>query len=182
MTALRAMTLLFAIAWCGSAAAQGDHYAELQLLDQRIQSLKAQALELSLASHAAQTQYLYPDEQRLRLFVTMDVFDFELDSVTIELDGQTVSEHSYTPREVYALKRGGAQELLLTNLAPGSHELEARFVGRFAKREQDAPSYEKAISLSFDKTRAAQQLELRLEPRPRGRELNVRVFAREAGE
>lgn len=176
------MIAVLSLAWASSFAQDDDHYGELRNLDDRIQSIKRQALELGLAARAAETRWLYPDEQRTRLFLTMDVFDFELTDLSIRINGVEAVEHQYSAREVYALKRGGVQPLLLTNLAPGRHRLEATFGGYFGRRGDKAPRFEKPIELSFQKGQAPQQLELRIEPRARRQDLEIRVFSREQGE
>ncbi len=79
----------------------------------------------------------------------MDVGEFfQLDSVTVELDGDEVTHHLYTERQVDALLRGGVQRLYLGNVNQGRHRLTAFFTGR-GPSERD---YRRAATVEFEKT------------------------------
>ncbi len=172
---------LCALSWLNPAWGNDDHYSELRQLDEQIQGLKQQALQLELDYQALQDSHLFPAQQQLRVFLTMEVFDFNLNAVELSADGVELAVHQYTPREVYALRKGGAQELYLGNVSPGVHSLQARFIGQFEDSSAADEVYEKTIEVSFRKSTKANWLELKID-RSRGKALTVRVFQRETSQ
>lgn len=161
-----------------TVGASEEHFPALRELDRQIRGLKQQALAIETDFQALENQRLYPPEQQLRLFLTMEVFDFDLSSVEVSANGIELARHEYTPLEVYALRKGGVQELYLGNISPGVHSLQARFTGQFAEGQDQTTPYEKLVEVSFRKTAQPHWLELRID-RSRGQDLGVRVFQRE---
>ncbi len=177
------IVLLCALSGLGSPAwaeDQRQHLSDLRQLDTEIQSIKQSVLDLERDMARQEDTLLYPPAQQLRLFLSMEVFDFELDSVELTLGDTTLDSHEYSAREVYALRKGGVQQLFLGNISPGVHTLKARFSGYFESDESQQP-YEKSIEVSFRKDATPQWLELRID-RSAGQQLNVRVFQREASQ
>lgn len=174
--------LLCALSGLGSAWAedQRQHLSDLRLLDSEIQGIKQSVLDLERDMARLEDTQLYPPAQQLRVFLTMEVFDFELDDVELLLGDTELNRHEYSTREVYALRKGGVQQLFLGNISPGVHTLKARFRGHFESGESASP-YEKSIEVSFRKDATPQWLELRID-RSSGQQINVRVFQREASE
>ena len=174
--------LLCALSGLGSAWAddQRQHLSDLRLLDSEIQGIKQSVLDLERDMAQLEDSQIYPAVQQLRVFLTMEVFDFELDQVELMLGDTALNSHEYSAREVYALRKGGVQQLFLGNISPGVHTLKARFNEHFEDAESDQP-YEKSIEVSFRKDATPQWLELRID-RSSGQQLNVRVFQREATE
>jgi len=63
--------------------------------------------------------------------LSMDIGDlFQLDAVTLKLNGREVAHHLYTDKQVDALYRGGIQKLFVGNVKQGSNRLTAFFTGR----------------------------------------------------
>lgn len=92
---------------------------------------------------------LFPASSQVAVFLSMDVGEFfQLDAVTVELDGEPVTHHLYTDRQVDALLRGGVQRLFLGNVTEGRHRLTAFFTGR-GPSERD---YRRAATVEFEKT------------------------------
>ena len=170
---------LCASLWLLPAAvgASDEHFPALRELDRQIRGLKQQALAIESDFQALENERLYPPEQQLRLFLTMEVFDFDLSGVEVSANGLELARHEYTPLEVYALRKGGVQELYLGNISPGVHSLQARFTGEFIDGDKQTP-HEKLVEVSFRKTSQPHWLELRID-RSRGQDLGVRVFQRE---
>lgn len=180
MATARAGILGLCALLCSTTLWSSDaHNDELRQLDERIQSLKAEAMQLDVDLQDYQDAALYPASQQLRVFLTMEVFDFSLKGVELLNNGQPVAQHEYTAREVYALRKGGVQQLHLGNIAPGVHKLQARFTGRFDDDDSKATPYEKLVEVSFRKTADPMWLELRIDGSS-GRDLKVRIFQREA--
>lgn len=170
---------LCALIWSQSIGAAEEFNNELRQLDEQVQNLKAQALQLDVDLQDFADSSLYPPAQQLRVFLTMEVFDFELEALELLADDQELARHEYSPREVYALRKGGVQQLHLGNISPGVHKLKARFLGRFDGAEAQAKAYEKLVEVSFRKTNQPLWLELRIDS-SRNRDLGVRIFQREA--
>lgn len=179
-TGLLFLSLMFGASF--TASADAEQLEKLRQLDEQVQSIKQQVLQLDQDFAALQDAELYPAAQQLRVFLTMEVFDFDLSAMELSINGQSLNDHRYTPREVYALRKGGVQELHLGNISPGLHTLQARFEGRFEDDPPDSDSpYEKTVEVSFRKTERPLWLELRID-RSRAGNINVRIFQREASQ
>jgi hypothetical protein len=128
-------------------------------LDTRIQQVKAEVLRLNRDLLVLEEELLFPSSTQLAVFVSVDVgVLFELESVQVQLDGQTVAQHLYTPQERRALQRGGVQRLFLGNLKTGAHELVAFFTGQ-GPHDRD---YRRAARLTVDKGREPRYVELQI--------------------
>ena len=95
------------------------------------QDLKKQVLELNRDLFLLEEELLFPSNTQVSIFLSMDVGEFfQLDSVTLKIDGKEVANYLYTERELEALVRGGVQRLHIDNLRSGEHELVAFFTGK----------------------------------------------------
>jgi hypothetical protein len=100
-------------------------------ISDEVQNLKKQVLELNRDLFLLEEELLFPSNTQVSIFVSMDVGEFfQLDSVTLEIDGKEVANYLYTKRELEALVRGGVQRLHISNLRSGEHELVAFFTGK----------------------------------------------------
>jgi hypothetical protein len=141
------------------AAPPADAASSPAPLDTRIQQVKAEVLRLNRDLLVLEEELLFPSSTQLAVFVSVDVgVLFELESVQVQLDGQTVAQHLYTPQERKALQRGGVQRLFLGNLKTGPHELVAFFTGQ-GPHERD---YRRAAKLNVDKGREPRYVELQI--------------------
>jgi hypothetical protein len=96
-----------------------------------VQNLKKQVLELNRDLFLLEEELLFPSNTQISVFVSMDVGEFfQLDSVTVQIDGKEVANYLYTRQEIDALVRGGVQRLHIGNLRNGEHELVAFFTGK----------------------------------------------------
>jgi hypothetical protein len=96
-----------------------------------VQNLKKQVLELNRDLFLLEEELLFPSNTQVSVFLSMDVGEFfQLDSVTLKIDGKEVANYLYTERELEALVRGGVQRLHIDNLRSGEHELVAFFTGK----------------------------------------------------
>ena len=96
-----------------------------------VQDLKKQVLELNRDLFLLEEELLFPSNTQVSIFLSMDVGEFfQLDSVTLKIDGKEVANYLYTERELKALVRGGVQRLHIDNLRSGEHELVAFFTGK----------------------------------------------------
>lgn len=128
-------------------------------LDTRIQQAKAEVLRLERDLLVLEEELLHPASTQVAVFVSMDLgLLFELESVQVQLNGQVVAQHLYTPAELRALQRGGVQRLYLGNLKTGTHELVAFFTGG-GPHQRD---YRRGTTLRFEKTREPRYVELQV--------------------
>lgn len=128
-------------------------------LDQQIQDLKKDVVDLNRDLFVLEEELLFPANTQVAVFVSMDVGEFfSLDSITLKIDNRDVMNYLYTPREVAALLKGGAQRLYVGNLKAGEHELIALFNGKGPNER----TYRRAAALKFEKGVGAKYLELKV--------------------
>jgi len=131
-------------------------------LDQDVQSLKKEVLDLNRDLFLLEEELLFPANSQVAFFVSMDVGEyFELDSVTIKIDGKEVANYLYTEREADALIRGGVHRVHMANLKTGDHELIAIFTGK----GPHVRDYRRGATMNFDKGIGAKYLELEITDR-----------------
>lgn len=128
-------------------------------LNDQVKALKQAVLALNKNLFILEEELLYPSETQLSLYVSLDIGEyFKLDAVKIMLDGEQITAHLYTDKQLSALHRGGIQELYRGNVKSGRHELVAVFTG-FGPKGND---YRRAVSMNFDKEDDATNLELKI--------------------
>lgn len=114
-----------------------------------LEGVKQSFVELQRDLVVLEEELLFPASAQVAVFLSMDVGEFfGLDAVTLTLDGDDVSHHLYTERQVDALFRGGVQKLYLGNVQQGAHRLTAMFTGR----GPEGRAYRRATSVEFEKT------------------------------
>ena len=149
-----------------AAAAVVDAEAEsrdrFKSLDSEVQDLKKEVLDLNRDLFLLEEELLFPANSQVAFFVSMDVGEyFELDSVSLKIDGKEVANYLYTEREVGALIRGGVQRVHMANLKTGDHELIAVFIGK-GPHTRD---YRRGATVSFAKGIGAKYVELEITDR-----------------
>ncbi|MDJ0911890.1 MAG: hypothetical protein QNI99_22090, partial [Woeseiaceae bacterium] len=113
------------------AAAETESRQEFRQLDEDVQDLKKEVLDLNRDLFLLEEELLFPANSQVAFFVSLDVGEyFDLDSVSLRIDGREVANYLYTEREVDALMRGGVHRLHMANLRTGEHELIAIFTGQ----------------------------------------------------
>lgn len=114
-----------------------------------LESVKQSFVELQRDLVILEEDLLFPASSQVAVFLSMDVGEFfALDAVTLNLDGEDVSHHLYTERQVDALHRGGVQKLYLGNVQQGTHRLTAVFTGE----GPEGRPYRRATSIEFEKS------------------------------
>ena len=135
---------------------------EFRELDQDVQSLKKEVLDLNRDLFLLEEELLFPANSQVAFFVSMDVGEyFDLDSVSLSIDGKEVAKYLYTEREVDALIRGGVHRVHMANLKTGEHELVATFTGR-GPHTRD---YRRGATVRIEKGIGAKYLELEITDR-----------------
>jgi hypothetical protein len=128
-------------------------------ISDEVQTLKTQVLELNRDLFLLEEELLFPSNTQVSVFVSMDVGEFfQLDSVTLQIDGKEVANYLYTERELEALIRGGVQRLHIGNLRSGEHELVAFFTGK----GPHGRDYRRGATTKIDKGLGPKYVELKI--------------------
>lgn len=126
-------------------------------LHDQVQSLKKTVLELNRDLYLLEEELLFPSSTQLTVFVSTETANlFELDSVSLELDGKEVANYLYTEKQSSALKKGGIHRLFVGHLKTGSHQLVATFRGAGPKQRD----YRRVAEHTFDKDTEAKFIEV----------------------
>ncbi len=143
-------------------AAEARSRDEFRSLDTDVQSLKKEVLDLNRDLFLLEEELLFPANSQVAFFVSMDVGEyFELDSVSIKIDGKEVANYLYTAREADALVRGGVHRVHMANLKTGEHEIIAIFTGK----GPHVRDYRRGATTVIDKGIGAKYLELEITDR-----------------
>lgn len=122
---------------------------ELMPLDSDLERVKKDLLKLKRDLVILEEDLLFPASSQVAVFLSMDIGDlFQLDAVTVKLNGKEVAHHLYTDRQVDALYRGGIQKLFVGNVKQGKNRLTAFFTGR----GPSGRDYRRATTVEFDKS------------------------------
>lgn len=140
-------------------AIQAESQTRFRALDEDVQSLKKEVLDLNRDLFLLEEELLFPANSQIAFFISMDVGEyFELDSVSLKIDGKEVANYLYTEREVGALLRGGVHRVHMGNLKVGDHELIAVFTGK----GPHVRDYRRGATMSIDKGIGAKYVELQI--------------------
>ncbi len=149
--------------------------ADTPSLAEDMEDIRRGLIELRRDLAILEEDLLYPASAQVAVYLAVDVGTFfQLDSVTLHINGREVTHYLYTDRQVEALHRGGVQRLYLGNLRQGSHELSAVFTGKGPQGRD----YRRATSVAFEKSFEPVYVELRIQDDPAG--LQPRFIARAA--
>ncbi|MCI0518260.1 MAG: AraC family transcriptional regulator [Woeseiaceae bacterium] len=143
-----------------TAKAQAD--GQFRSLDEDVQSLKKEVLDLNRDLFLLEEELLFPANSQVAFFISMDVGEyFELDSVSLQIDGKEVANYLYTEREASALLRGGVHRVHMGNLKVGDHELIAVFTGK----GPHVRDYRRGATMTFNKGIGAKYVEMEISDR-----------------
>ena len=145
------LLLIATLLWSVSAAAQDAELAEPApvALDSDLENVKQELLKLKRDLVILEEDLLFPASSQVAVFLSMDIGDlFQLDAVTLKLNGREVAHHLYTDKQVDALFRGGIQKLYVGNVKQGSNRLTAFFTGR----GPSGRDYRRATTVEFEKS------------------------------
>jgi hypothetical protein len=135
---------------------------QFRSLDEDVQSLKKEVLDLNRDLFLLEEELLFPANSQVAFFIAMDVGEyFELDSVSLQIDGKEVANYLYTEREAGALLRGGVHRVHMGNLKVGDHELIAVFTGK----GPHVRDYRRGATMTFNKGIGAKYVELEISDR-----------------
>ena len=132
-----------------SAPAQQEQQEQEQELDQDMEALKKSLLKLKRDLVILEEDLLFPASSQVAVFLSVDVGEFfNLDAVTLKLNGREVHHHLYTDKQVDALYRGAVQKLFVGNVKQGKNRVTAFFTGR----GPSGRDYKRATTVEFEKT------------------------------
>ena len=114
-----------------------------------MEQIKKNLLALKRDLVILEEDLLFPASSQVAVFLSMDIGElFQLDAVTVKLNGKEVAHHLYTDKQVDALYRGGVQKLYVGNVKQGPNRLTAFFTGR----GPSGRDYRRATTVEFEKT------------------------------
>lgn len=118
-------------------------------LDNEMEDVKKALLDLKRDLVILEEDLLFPASTQVAVFLSMDVGEFfQLDAVTLKLNGKEVTHHLYTDKQVDALFRGGVQKLYIGNVKQGKNRVTAFFTGR----GPSGRDYRRATTVEFEKS------------------------------
>lgn len=118
-------------------------------LDSDLERIKKDLLKLKRDLVILEEDLLFPASSQVAVFLSMDLGElFQLDAVSVKLNGKEVAHHLYTDRQVDALYRGGVQKLFVGNVKQGQNRLTAFFTGR----GPSGRDYRRAATVEFEKS------------------------------
>ena len=117
-------------------------------LDEEMEDVKKALLALKRDLVILEEDLLFPASSQVSVFLSMDVGEFfQLDAVTVKVNGKEVAHHLYTEKQVDALYRGGVQKLYVGNVKQGGNRVTAFFTGRGPKGRD----FKRATTVEFEK-------------------------------
>ncbi|WP_111656474.1 hypothetical protein [Isoalcanivorax indicus] len=140
---------LLAIALCVSVlpglVVGGDMTRDrIKGLDEQVQDIKQDVLAISTELLQLEETLIFPSSTQVSLFVSLaEGSRIQLDAMDVRLNGQDVTHHVYTHREVEALRRGGVQRIYTGNLRSGEQELEVTVRGPDGLHERASHRFSK---------------------------------------
>ena len=140
---------------------RGDSRESFVKLDGEIQAIKEEILGINRDILLLEELSLYPHGQQLVVLVSVAKDSpVNPDTITLQLDGQTVSQHRYSGSEGDALQEGGVHRLYSGRLSDGEHSLLVSVTGKRVKGQV----FHQQRSVSITKRPGRKYLELHLGP------------------
>jgi hypothetical protein len=98
---------------------------QMRGLDEQVQEVKSDVLSISQELSRLEEKLLYPSGTQVAIFVALAKGDqMRLDSVRLQIDGQLVTQHIYSAKELEALRKGAVQRIYVGNVVTGDHQLD----------------------------------------------------------
>jgi len=131
---LSARVVACAVSLCMSGAtawAQQTDQQQMRSLDEQVQEVKSDVLNIAQELNRLEEKLLYPSGTQVAIFVALSKGDpMRLDAVRLQIDGQLVTHHIYSAKELEALRKGGVQRIYVGNITTGDHQLEVLVAGK----------------------------------------------------
>jgi len=121
---------------------------QMRGLDEQVQEVKSDVLSISQELSRLEEKLLYPSGTQVAIFVALAKGDqMRLDSLRLQIDGQLVTHHIYSAKELEALRKGGVQRIYVGNVSTGDHQLEVLVDAKL----EDGKDFSRAEHLTFRK-------------------------------
>lgn len=144
-----------------AAESPEDSRSRFVQLDSEIQAIKEEILEINREILALEELALQGRGQELIVLVSM-ASDSPVtpDSISLQLDGRTLSRHRYSDRETDALREGGVHRLFVGRVQQGQHRLEVTVKSRQAGERDVRQEH----SLAINRAGGRRYIEVQLGP------------------
>ena len=157
--------LLFICVSClfltGADSGTGNSRSQFVKLDSEIQAIKEEILDINRDILLLEEMSLYPHGQQLVVLVSVAPNSLlGPDSISLQLDGQMVSEHRYSSSEQAAMQEGGVHRLYTGRVGEGKHQFQVSVTG--GQGGGDAFSQQRRVTIT--KQVGRKYLELHLRP------------------
>lgn len=130
-------------------------------LDGEVQAIKEEILEINRDILLLEESSLYPRGQQLVVLVSVaNNSPVNPGSISLQLDGHTISHHIYTGSEGAALQQGGVHRLYTGRLSDGEHMLVVSVTGKQAGGQ----NFHQQSSVTIAKVPGRKYMELHLGP------------------
>ena len=121
---------------------------QMRGLDEQVQEIKSEVLSISQELSRLEEKLLYPSGTQVAIFVALAKGDqMRLDSLRLQIDGQLVTHHIYSAKELEALRKGGVQRIYVGNVTTGDHQLDVLVDGKL----DDGKDFSRTEHLTFRK-------------------------------
>ena len=144
---------------CLTGADADGSRARFVEMDSEIQAIKEEILDINRDILLLEEMSLYPHGQQLIVLVSVATgSSLKPDTVSLQLDGQLVSQHGYTDSEHAALHQGGVHRLYTGRVENGTHRLLFSVTGERARG--DAFHQQRSVIISKQTGRKYMELHL----------------------
>ena len=142
-----------------TGADSGNSRSQFVKLDSEIQAIKEEILDINRDILLLEEMSLYPHGQQLIVLVSVAPNSpLKPDSISLQLDGQMVSQHRYSSSEQAAMLEGGVHRLYTGRVGKGEHSLQVSVSGEQGKG--DAFSQQRSVTLTKRAGRKYMELHL----------------------
>ena len=106
---------------------------QIKGLDEQVQDVKTDVLGIAAQLSLLEEKLLYPSTTQVSVFVSLESTEtFRLDAMEIQLEGEPVTRHLYSFKELESLQKGGVQRIYTGNIKSGEHDLQVFLIGKTA--------------------------------------------------
>lgn len=144
------------------AVSSGEEHREppsFTAIDREVQQIKQEILDINREVSVLEEELLFPPERRLTVFLSVDKgTKLDLESLKIELNGETVAQQHYSDAEMQALRQGGAHKPYIGDIQNGDYVLKAHLRGVAARDRV----FDLATTVTFQKRKGTKYVELQV--------------------
>ena len=142
-----------------AGAADSVSREKIKGLDEQVQDIKTDVLAISSELLQLEEKLIYPSNTQVSVFVSVAPGkDIRLDYMDVAIDGEAVTHHVYTHKELEALQSGGVQRIYTGNVRSGEHRLEVTLSGKTGGNDE----YRESSSYTFTKEKGPSLIEVSL--------------------